>query len=268
MSRPVRPGDLIEQYLDELRRGLRAVPGEAEAILAEAEDHLRETAAAGVAIGMTEREAQEAAISSFGQVRAVTRAHLARLTRGTAVLASAAMAAWKLVSLLLLAVGVSGMAAIVLTGLDRPVRAAGLAFMAGPGPSRIASDHLSFNLVSGAWTETVTWTGPHPANQSRGVFTWLAQPILGWHTVVLLAVGGGVMLAGYGLARRRSPHETLARFFPAVAVSVFGAVALALLVLELSTQAGIYDPRPAIAAFLALALGYAVRLGRLLLCQR
>jgi hypothetical protein len=51
---------------------------EAELILAEAEDHLRETAAAGLAIGMTEREAQEAAISSFGPVRAVVRAHHAR----------------------------------------------------------------------------------------------------------------------------------------------------------------------------------------------
>ena len=43
--------------------------------MAEAEDHLRETAAAGVAAGMTEIEAQEAAISAFGSVRAVVRAH-------------------------------------------------------------------------------------------------------------------------------------------------------------------------------------------------
>ena len=41
------PRDLVEEYLDEMRRGLRALPGEAEVILAEAEDHLRETAAAG-----------------------------------------------------------------------------------------------------------------------------------------------------------------------------------------------------------------------------
>jgi hypothetical protein len=72
------PGDPIEEYLDQLRAGLRAAPHQAEVILAEAEDHLRETAAAGLSIGMTEREAQEAAISSFGQVRAVVRAHQAR----------------------------------------------------------------------------------------------------------------------------------------------------------------------------------------------
>ncbi len=71
------PGDPIEEYLHQLRAGLRAAPHQAEVILAEAEDHLRETAAAGLAIGMTEREAQEAAISSFGQVRAVVRAYQA-----------------------------------------------------------------------------------------------------------------------------------------------------------------------------------------------
>jgi hypothetical protein len=108
----------------------------------------------------------------------------------------------------------------------------------------------------------------HQADRSRSVFTWLAQPILGWHTAVLLAVSGVVLLAGYGLARRRSSREPLTRLFPAVAVSVFGAAALALFVLELSTQVGGYDPRPAIGAFLALALGYAVRLGQLLFRQR
>jgi hypothetical protein len=68
--------DLIDGYLAELRASLRRLPQERTAeILAEAEDHLRESVAAGVAIGMTEREAQEAAISAFGSVRAVVRAH-------------------------------------------------------------------------------------------------------------------------------------------------------------------------------------------------
>ena len=70
--------DLITGYLDQMHAGLRVPAAEAELILAEAEDHLRETAAAGLAIGMTEQEAQEAAISVFGPVRAVVRAHHAR----------------------------------------------------------------------------------------------------------------------------------------------------------------------------------------------
>jgi hypothetical protein len=67
--------DLIERYLGELRGRLRTSPDRTAEILAEAVDHLRESAAAGLAIGMTEQEAQEAAISAFGSVRAVARAH-------------------------------------------------------------------------------------------------------------------------------------------------------------------------------------------------
>jgi hypothetical protein len=98
--------DLITGYLEELYAGLRVPAAEAELIAAEAEDHLRETAAAGIAIGMTELEAQQAAISSFGPIRAVVRAHRRRtLTAG-----GAAMAAWKLAALLATTVGVGGLA--------------------------------------------------------------------------------------------------------------------------------------------------------------
>jgi hypothetical protein len=84
------PGDLIGEYLDQLRASLRVAPGEAELIVAEAEDHLRETAAAAMAVGMTEREAQEAAISTFGPVRAVVHAHRTRRGQVAAVAGDAA----------------------------------------------------------------------------------------------------------------------------------------------------------------------------------
>jgi hypothetical protein len=67
--------DLIERYLAELRGRLRTSSQAAAEILAEAVDHLRESEAAGLAIGMAKQEAQEAAISAFGSVRAVARAH-------------------------------------------------------------------------------------------------------------------------------------------------------------------------------------------------
>jgi len=102
--------DLIGEYLTELCTGLRVPPDEAELILAEAEDHLRETAAAGLAVGMTEEEAQRAAVASFGPVRDVARAHRRRaVTAG-----NAAMAAWKLGALLVTTVGVSGIAGMAL----------------------------------------------------------------------------------------------------------------------------------------------------------
>jgi len=98
--------DLIAGYLEELCAGLRVPAAEAELIAAEAEDHLRETAAAGLAIGMTEREAQEAAISSFGPVRAVVRAHRQRAV----TVGGAALAVWKLGALLATTVGAGGLA--------------------------------------------------------------------------------------------------------------------------------------------------------------
>jgi short-chain Z-isoprenyl diphosphate synthase len=68
--------ELIRQYLDELRLSLR-IP-EVGRILVEAEDHLREAAAAGTAAGLTETEAQQAAITGFGPVRVIVYAHLTR----------------------------------------------------------------------------------------------------------------------------------------------------------------------------------------------
>jgi len=90
--------DLIERYLAELRGRLRTSPGAAAEILAEALDHLRESEATGLAIGMTEREAQEAAISAFGSVRAVARAnrHRAPAVADTAMAFCGALASYLL----------------------------------------------------------------------------------------------------------------------------------------------------------------------------
>jgi len=102
--------DLITKYLDDLGAGLRVPVAEAELILAEAEDHLRETAAAGRETGMTEAAAQQSAISSFGPVGAVVRAHHRRaITPG-----GAAMAAWKLTGLVATTLGAGGVAGMEL----------------------------------------------------------------------------------------------------------------------------------------------------------
>jgi hypothetical protein len=103
-------GDLIEQYLSRLRDELRTPADRTAEVLAEAEDHLRETVAAGTAIGMAEREAQEAAISAFGSVRAVVRAHR---RPSSAVVTDVAMAAWKLAAVYLLAVPVAGVLLLI-----------------------------------------------------------------------------------------------------------------------------------------------------------
>ena len=112
--------DPIEAYLRQLRASLRAGAAEAELIVAEAEDHLRETTAVGLATGLTEREAQEAAISAFGSVRAVVRAHETtpgNLVKGrtpAAVIEDLCLAAWKGGAIGLTAVGASGLVVLVM----------------------------------------------------------------------------------------------------------------------------------------------------------
>ena len=231
--------DLIEEYLGQLRAGLRTGPQEAELILAEAEDHLRETAAAGIAIGMTERDAQEAAISSFGPVRAVVAAHHARRGR-LAAAGEAGLATWKLASTLLLTSGVSGLAIAAINTIwpsvvlvPRP----GVCWPCLPGP----------NFV------------PVPVGVSESV--WLAWSVA--------TIGGAILLTGCGLTlrrrRRRGRGMLLGGLFPMVAAGFFGAIALALTPVSAT---GVRLATGLAAACLALATGYAIRMGQTFRRQR
>ena len=89
-------GDLIDAYLGDLSRRLalrvlRPSAADTERIVADAEDHLREAAAAGKAEGMTEEDAQRAAIVAFGPVVTVVRAHRPPVTAVLTTLATAAL---------------------------------------------------------------------------------------------------------------------------------------------------------------------------------
>ena len=97
------------------------------------------------------------------------------------------------------------------------------------------------------------WADQHPAYISGGTVTWLNQPFPGRHASVLLAVAGAVLLACYGLVRRRSLRQPLSGALPGGgAVSVFGAITLALLVFGLARPGADLRPhfRPVIAACL------------------
>jgi hypothetical protein len=260
--------DLIARYLDQVRAGLRVSAAEAELILAEAEDHLRETAAAGREVGMAEREAQEAAISSFGPVRAVVRAHHAR--RGwLAAAAEAGLAAWKLAAILLLTSGVTGLAIDTILRIWPPV------LTVTPG------------------SQTPCW----PCLPTQAAV--MINPV--WLAWTVAAVGGAILLAACGLTlrvrRRRGRGMLLGGLFPMVAAGFFGAIALALTTLS-AGGVGVpvpgFPPGPglavvsypavadhlavadypavavylAVAAYLALAAGYAIRMARTLRRER
>ncbi|MGH3153704.1 MAG: HAAS signaling domain-containing protein [Streptosporangiaceae bacterium] len=198
-------GDLITGYLAELGAGLRVPPGEAELIMAEAEDHLRETAATGLAVGMTELEAAKAAISSFGPVRAVIRAHRRRAVTP----AAAALAGWKLAGLLAATVGAGGLATVLWLHFD-PGWAPGV---------RVVTAGLS--LCQCAPKMAMPVTGP-------------AVTVL---TCAAMAAGGVALLATRRLAIRRLTRRGAAGWdplSPAVTASFFLLVTALLFALNMS----------------------------------
>jgi hypothetical protein len=146
-------GDLIEEYLAQVRAQLRTSDERAAQILAEGEDHLRESAEAGVAIGMTEREAQEAAISAFGSVRAVVRAH----RRPAATATEVGMAAWKLAAIYLLTVPAVDL--LLTTFLYEIVRTSSVA--PGPVPHTL--------VVTNAFSDVVPLIAGVSASASGGL---------------------------------------------------------------------------------------------------
>lgn len=249
------PDDPIGQYLTQLRTRLRVPRHEAELILAEAEDHLRETAATGLAAGMTGREAQEAAISSFGSVQAVVRAHEVSRTRTAAVL-DLVMAAWKLGALGLLTIGASGLVVAFMNAVF------GRAFV-GAAPSGTTFDAGACRY----WLSI--WPGAHSCAQ--------AAMLESSSDAVSLRVGAGmaglVALAGYLLARRYLRRRGLGRevlavrFFPPLAMGCFAVITVAL-TLATVFGSGLIGPggrgfylSGAIAA-LAMTLGYGARMRR------
>jgi HAAS len=208
-------GDLVEEYLDELYSKLRGSPRQGRRLLAEAEDHLRQGVDEGLAGGLTLPEAQEHAVSSFGSVRAVVRAHDTRLRRvpGAAVLADLVLSGWKLGSIGLLAVGASGLVAAAMNVLF------GRSFVAAVAPGiRLPAASCRYWLSN--------WPGAHGCAQ--------AYLLESSSDAVSLRVGAGLLglllLGGYCLARRRgwSPGVLPDAFTPTIAVSLFGAAGLGL----------------------------------------
>jgi len=251
-------GDPVENYLDQLYVGLRGSPRQGRRILAEAEDHLREGVADGVAAGLTEREAQEQAISSFGSVRAVVRAHDRRLRQvpSLAVLADVAMSGWRLLSIGLLAVGASGLVAAAMNSVF--------------GAPFVGSASGAALPLAGCRHWLSNWPGAHSCAQ--------AYLLESRSDAVSLRIFAGliglILLGGYYLARRRGWSRGVLPegFAPTIAMSLFGAAGFGLLALSLSHNSGL-GPLPtgpgsylsgAVVA-LAMAAAFAVQVQRTLL---
>ena len=103
----------IEAYLDELLLALRGRPREARRLLSEADSHLRESMAAGVAAGLGKPQAADEALQKFGPPSAVARG-LPSLAAYRALLAQMTEAALLVISVLLLSVGAAAIPAAML----------------------------------------------------------------------------------------------------------------------------------------------------------
>jgi hypothetical protein len=137
----------IEDYLDQLRASLPTRPAETSRILAEAQGHLRESVAAGLHAGLTEAEAQQAAISAFGSVRAVVRAHQTGRARAAAVLGGCALTSSKLAGLFLLAFSVSSLA--LLADVKMSMHNAAVGPLSGPVLQHLAAGIAGLLLLVG-----------------------------------------------------------------------------------------------------------------------
>jgi len=237
-------GDPIDRYLAQLRAGLRGSPERAERILAEAEDHLRSSAANGLAAGMSEREAQEAAIAAFGRVPAVVRSH--RRPAGS-VLAGLGLAAMKLAAVYLLAVPLAGLSGVVL-------RNAVIQVVAPPGATVVLA----------------------PVNYARAAGVLAASAAAGLALLACYRIARGSRGQGTGRLGIVTPGALLGGYFPLAAVICMFAVAFFLIPLlsrirfpgeSLVSAPGIM-PFAAVSGAVAVAIGYAIAMVWMLLRQR
>jgi hypothetical protein len=247
--------DPIQRYLAQLRAELPA--RDTDRILAEAEDHLRETVATGLAVGLTEAEAQEAAISSFGSVRAVVRAHATRpgnLIRGRtprAVLGDLVLSAWKLGGIGLTAIGASG-AVVALMNVT-----AGRPYVGQPQPG-VTFPKASCVYWMSAWTHAHTCAQAAMLEASSdAVILRAAAGIIGLKLLTLYAVVRTIMRN-----RGTEPGVLLAGCFPVLAAATFGGGALVLSLAQLinfnvSYGPGFYLSGAIVAA--VVAIGYGLR---------
>ena len=238
--------DLIDAYLDQLLGRLRGSARDVRRVLAEAEDHLREAEAAGVAAGLSEPAAQQQAINQFGSPRLVARhfravGAIAPLPRRE-VLTGAALALAGVAAVGLIAIGVSGLVAD------------GLGALFGPG--FVAGDLPGVTYTPERCAELLEYV-KGPATCAQAATAHHFGEIVEYR--VAAGILGLVMLGGYWLFRR-SRHTTLLAlpegFSAIVGTALFGAAA-AVLLLD-SLNAGVIaatEPGPVVGIGAALSAG-------------
>lgn len=226
----------IESYLDELYEQLRSEPRTARRLLAETEAHLHDRAEALVAQGRDRHDAELEAVRAFGPAAAIAAQHdvpvplrFARLTQSLALLGAVG----------LIAIGVSGGVAAAMNALF--------------GRAFVGNLHEAYPLTACRHFLAVQ-QGAHTC----GTAAILENSADAVSLRLLAGVAGLVLLAAVLVWRRIRPRHT-APLSPALAGTVFGLGALALighsldlLVVQGSNGVGFFLSGGIVAAVLAL----------------
>jgi hypothetical protein len=254
-------GDLIEDYLARLRAGLPTPPARTAEIVAEAEDHLRESVAAGRAAGLDEAAAERAAVAAFGPVKQVARAHRPGLA---AYAAAAGLRAWPLfgwylvLSALLGGIVIGRETAVFHRGIITPVTWHGTTVL---GTGRPDAVQLAATLGGWAIAGLAVIAGFHVVRRRRHFAAQVPLPR------GLFPLAAGIVLLGLAVVEdqgaRRFGTEWLPRVSGLYELTTGGAVAAAALLgaccvlcaLAVLAEAAVQPREPVVAGLGAMASG-------------
>jgi hypothetical protein len=204
----------VEDYLDQLLVEAPGPPREVRTLLAEAEGHLWDATADGLARGLGQRQAEEEAVARFGSVRRVTTAEARRQTVALGALARQVVTSGLyLGGLAGVAVGVSGLLTWLLGAAAGPTFIVDISHHTYLAPSDCASwlagDPSAHSCYQAALTD---WSGDV-------VLFRLVAGVLG-----LLALGAYLVIR-----RQRHFDDLPSPMVDTIAVTAFGAAGAVLL---------------------------------------
>ena len=204
-------GGPIDEYLDELLLASRGHPRQIRFQLAEAEAHLRDAAAEGVARGLAESAAEAEAVTRFGTARSLAQAETRRQGLNLRSLAAAVLTSgWWLASVAAIAVGASGLASALVLILG------GKTFLVGRVPS---SQLTAANCAR--WL-----ANSHQTCQQAAMNDWAAETVGYRGFLGVLGVAAlGAWLVWQRRGRGSARVSPLRRGLPPVVVSTIAVTA-------------------------------------------
>ncbi|NNC11660.1 hypothetical protein HII28_07195 [Planctomonas sp. JC2975] len=209
--------DRIDSYLDDLFGRLHGDPAECRSMLAEAEAHLRDAAAASVEAGMDEDAAQQAAIDAFGSAE-----HVARAVDPHPFVAAAtafALAGGWLAAIGFVAVGLSAGIARLLALLTSTQWVYG-----APSSYRFAAAQCAHWMLVQPTAGNCRTAAAMEASDDSFLFA-VAGSIAGLLVVGLVVLAAFLLRRAASIPRRRVPRPVVW----AVGATAFGGAGLALL---------------------------------------